>query len=179
MRLPTLLIVASMTALHAVPAAAHVVLSPAQAEPGAYYAGTFRVSHGCAGSPTIAVTVTVPPGIVTAKPQPKPGWTLEISREPLASPVTGEGGRLIRERVKSITWRGRLPDDEFDEFGLMAKLPQDDARLYFPTVQTCETGENRWVEIPTDGQARPRQPAPALDLAPGAAMPGMDMSHHH
>ena len=166
----------------AAPASAHVVLSPGQSTPGAYYVGAFRVSHGCAGSPTLALTVSIPAGIVSAKPQPKPGWTVEIAREPLASPVKGEGGRMIRERVKSITWRGRLADDEFDEFRVMAKLPDAAGRLYFPAVQTCEAGEARWTELPGPDKARLANPAPKLDVQPqatdGDAMPGMDMHHH-
>ncbi|MDR3508681.1 MAG: YcnI family protein [Caulobacteraceae bacterium] len=165
-------------------AQAHVVLSQTEARPGAYYAGEFRVGHGCAGSATTALTVTIPAGIISAKPQPKAGWSLEILREPLAAPITGEGGQVIRERVKSITWRGRLPDAEFDAFGISAKLPNMAGPLYFPTVQTCEAGENRWTDIPGPGQAwhDVRHPAPVINIAPapdmGMAMPGMEMHEH-
>lgn len=166
-------------AFAAAPAGAHVVLAPAQSAPGTYYVGAFRVSHGCGGSPTVAFTVTIPAGIVTAKPQPKPGWTVEIVREALAAPVKGEGGQAIRERVRSITWRGRLADDEFDEFRILAKLPETAGRLYFPAVQTCEAGENRWTEQAGPDNPRPGHPAPSLELLPGAAeaapMSGMDM----
>jgi uncharacterized protein YcnI len=179
MKLSALVLVAGM--MTGLPASAHVVLAPAQATAGAYYAGAFRVSHGCSGSPTVALTVAIPAGVSVAKPQPKPGWTLRIERAPLPAPVKGEGGRSVAERVTSITWRGRLPDDEFDEFGVMMKLPDTPSTLYFPAVQTCESGENRWVEIPAPGRPRPAYPAPALRLAPnatGEAMPGMDMGHH-
>jgi len=180
MKRPLISAAAGAAALIAAPAGAHVVLNPGQAAPGAYYAGAFRVSHGCSGSPTVALKVTIPAGVVTAKPRPKEGWTLTIEREPLAQPVTGEGGQTIRERVKAVTWRGRLPDDEFDEFGLMLKLPDAAGPLYFPAVQTCETGETRWVEIPAPGAARPATPAPVLEVTPAAGghdpMAGM---HHH
>jgi hypothetical protein len=177
---PDLLCVAVGAVLIAAPAAAHVVLSPAQAAPGAYYAGAFRVSHGCSGSPTVALRVTIPPGVLSAKPQPKAGWSLSIEREPLARPVKGEGGQMLRERVKAVTWRGRLPDDEFDEFGLMLKLPAAAGPLYFPAVQTCETGETRWVDIPVPGAARPATPAPELEVTPAAGRPeGMAGMHHH
>jgi uncharacterized protein YcnI len=179
MNRPVISLLAAAAALIAAPAGAHVVLNPGQAAPGAYYAGAFRVSHGCSGSPTVSLRVTIPAGVVTAKPRPKAGWTLSIEREPLAQPVKGEGGQTLRERVKAVTWRGRLPDDEFDEFGLMMKLPDAAGPLYFPAVQTCESGENRWVEIPVPGAARPATPAPKLDVtaaAHGDAMAGM---HHH
>lgn len=40
--------------------------------------------------------------------------------------------------------------------------------LYFPAVQTCESGESRWTDIPAPGRpwgAAPR-PAPVLRLKP-------------
>jgi uncharacterized protein YcnI len=33
-------------------AAAHVTLADPQASPGAYYTSAFKVTHGCAGSPS-------------------------------------------------------------------------------------------------------------------------------
>ena len=169
----------------ALPAAAlaHVVMSPATAAPGGYYAGDLRISHGCEGSATLAVTVMIPPSVASAKPQPKPGWTLEIKREPLPQPVPGEGGQMLRDHAGTITWRGRLPDDQFDTFGLMLKLPADAGPLYFKTVQTCEKGENRWTDIPAPGAAwgSVPHPAPVLTLKPASADPmaGMDHDHHH
>ena len=159
-------------------AQAHVVFSRTDARPGGYYAGALRVSHGCDGSPTTAVTVTIPEGVAVAKPQPKPGWSVRIERAPLASPVPGEGGRMLTERVAAITWSGRLPEDEFDEFGLMLKLPDRAGPLYFPVVQTCGQGQVRWTDIPTPGQAwhDVPHPAPVLRLDPAGRSSAMD--HH-
>jgi hypothetical protein len=167
-------ILATAAALIAGPAAAHVVFAEPQAAAGSYYAGFLRIGHGCSGSPTVRLRVEIPAGVLSAKPQPKPGWTVEVEREPLAKPVTAEG-REVRERVKAITWTGRLPDDEFDQFGLMLKLPAQAGPLYFPLVQTCETGERRWVDIPAAGQAWHdlKTPAPVVVVAAGEA------GHHH
>ncbi len=163
-------------------ARAHIVMTNTQAAPGSGYVGALRVSHGCAGgSATTAITVTLPAGVNSAKPQPKPGWTVILEREPLATPIRGEGGQTMTQRVKSITWTGRLSDDQFDEFGMSITLPQASGLLYFPTVQRCEAGENRWTDIPAAGAkwtSVPR-PAPVITLtgpSGGAApMPGMDM----
>jgi len=163
-------------------ASAHIVMTNTQAAPGSGYVGALRVSHGCAGgSATTAITVTLPAGVNSAKPQPKPGWTVILEREPLATPIRGEGGQTMTQRVKSITWTGRLSDDQFDEFGMSITLPQASGLLYFPTVQRCEAGENRWTDIPAAGAkwtSVPR-PAPVITLtgsSGGAApMPGMDM----
>ena len=123
----------------------------------------------------------IPAAILVAKPQPKAGWTLESEREPLATPIKGDGGETLTTRAKAVTWRGRLGDDEFDAFGLMAKLPDAAVVLAFPAVQTCEAAENRSVETPTaEASAPARRPAPTLTVTPKGddGMAGMDMSHH-
>lgn len=159
------------------PAAAHVVIAPATAPAGGYYAGVLRVSHGCDGAPTLALRVDIPAGVVSAKPQPKPGWTIQIEREPLPTPITSESGATVRDRAKAITWRGRLPDDEFDAFGLMLRLPAQAGPLALPVVQTCAKGETRWVEPIVAGAPRPPHPAPVLTLEPSAAAP--EHAHAH
>jgi uncharacterized protein YcnI len=164
----------------ALPAAAHIVLAEPSASPGAYYAGFFRVSHGCGASPTIALRIEIPAAIMTAKPQPKPGWTLSVEKAALAKPVPGEGGAMLTERVTAITWKGRLGAEEFDQFGVMVKLPAGEGPLYFPAVQTCESGEARWTDIPAPGQAwhDVPHPAPVLQLSPAGQMDDMAGMHH-
>jgi uncharacterized protein YcnI len=150
-------------------AQAHVVFVQPHAAAGAHWAGALRVSHGCDGAATTSVRVEIPAGILVARPQPKAGWTVAIEREALAEPVTAEGGGVLTERVSAITWTGRLPDDQFEEFGLAAKLPGQAGTLAFPVTQTCEGGEIRWSEIPVAGAPRPAHPAPALTLQAGPA----------
>lgn len=147
-------------------AGAHVVTSPDRATAGAYYAGELRVGHGCAGSPTTSLRVEIPPQVLSAKPQPKPGWRIAVERAPLAEPRVGEGGQAIRDRVAAITWTGLLPDDRFDAFGLMLRLPPEAGALLLPVVQGCWKGEQRWTEAPAADGARPAHPAPRLVLEP-------------
>ena len=157
-------------------ATAHVVLSQAEAPAGGYYTAYFRVGHGCEGSPTTALRVEMPDGIGTARPQPNPGWTLRIEHQPLPTPVRGEGGRLLTERVSALTWTGGvLPDEDWDEFGLSAKLPARQGPLYFPAVQTCVKGEERWTDTPAPGQPQHalHHPAPVIMLWPPATDGGM------
>ena len=54
-----------------------------------------------------------------------------------------------------MAWRGgSLPDNLYDTFGLLMKLPDAAGKtLYFPVVQECEKGVHRWIEIPAAGQA--------------------------
>lgn len=157
-------------------AQAHVVFAEPEARPNSYFAGFLRVSHGCGSSPTRAVRVEIPEGVNIARPQPKPGWTLEIERARLAAPIQSEGG-AITERVTAITWRGDLPADQFEQFGIMMRLPDRAGPLYFPVIQTCAEGEQRWTQIPAAGAAWhsvPR-PAPVLTLA----APAPDPHAHH
>lgn len=154
-------------------ARAHVVFANAEATPNSYFASSLRVSHGCGDSPTRSVRVEIPDGVNIARPQPKPGWRLRIEREPLATPIRSEGGHEITERVTAIIWSGNLPADQFEQFGLMMRLPDHAGALYFPVIQTCAEGEQRWDQVATDGAAWgsvPR-PAPILTLmAPQSAL---------
>ncbi|WP_328598070.1 YcnI family protein [Croceibacterium salegens] len=160
-------------------ASAHAVFSEQDAEAGAYYAGFLRITHGCGASPTVAVRIEIPEGVLSAKPQPKPGWELTIERQTLPKPVAGEGGSMITERVSAVTWRGKLPVDQFDQFGLAMKLPDTSGPLFFPTVQSCEVGANEWTDIPPSAEAwhSVEHPAPMLVLSGGMAMEGH--SGHH
>lgn len=153
--------------------AAHVTANPNTAPAGSYFRTALRVGHGCDGSATVALRVTVPDDIYSIRPQMKPGWTITITKKALPAPVDIGHGHSITEKVDTIEWRGGpLPDAYFDEFGLSMKLPDRPAgsRIDFPVVQECEQGERRWIELPVDGGARPKDPAPSVTLTPGKHM---------
>ncbi len=144
-------------------ALAHVVSDPNEGAAGRYFRTAFRVTHGCHGSPTVAVTIRIPDGVLSVKPQPKAGWEVELRTRPLETPVRGAHGHEIRETVSEVTWRGGpLPDTHFDEFALSMRLPdQPGATLHFPVVQTCADGSIAWNGIPAPGQTWSELPAPA------------------
>jgi len=145
----------------AIPASGHVVLAETGATAGSYHAAFFRISHACGSSPTIRLRVEIPDSIVSVAPQPKPGWTLNVERD--------------GDKVKALIWEGRLEANHFDQFGAMFRLPATNGVLYFPTIQTCATGENRWVQIPPPGKPwnSVEFPAPVLQLTGGE-----DHAHH-
>lgn len=157
------------------PAGAHVSFVQSTAAPGSY-TGSLRVSHGCDGSATTSIRVEIPEGVTGAKPQAKQGWTIKVERVPLAQPVKGEGGKTVSDRVSAITWTGALPDDEFDDFTVLLKLPKTAGPVYFRTMQTCQAGSSAWTDIPAEGQDRHdiKHPAPVLNVGEDA---GMDMTH--
>ncbi|WP_165190791.1 YcnI family protein [Caulobacter soli] len=157
----------ALVALLATPAAAHVVAVPGEAKAGSFSAVAFRVGHACtAGDATLKLRVEIPDGVASARPQPKPGWTVDIEKE--------------GDRATAITWTGRLPDDQFDDFALLMKLPPQPGPLVFPAIQTCEKGESQWTEIPDPERPDEKltRPAPTVRLTPAVAeqmpaMPGM------
>jgi periplasmic copper chaperone A len=162
-------------------AAAHVTIDPPQAEAGAYVRIAFRVPHGCAGgAPTERLVVTLPEAVLQARPMPKPGWTLAITRAPLEVPLdNGHGGKLT-ERVAEIAWTGGpLEDSHYDEFVVQLRLSRELApgqALPIPAVQHCPGGATAaWTEVPAPGRRTTeyRHPAPALRIvAPRTAAAG-------
>ena len=159
----------AMLAAMAAPAFAHITLEVPQAAIGGGYKAVLRVPHGCKGSATTAIALKVPEGFLSAKPQPKPGWTLDIKTGDYAKSYTLYGSPVNSGAVE-ISWSGgNLPDNEYDEFVVNGTLAGDlkpGDKLYFPVVQTCSTGEDDWIKIPVDGQAEPDTPAPGLKLLP-------------
>jgi uncharacterized protein YcnI len=145
-------------------AQAHVSLEQKTAVAGSYQKLTFRVGHGCEGSATTALTITLPEGWKGAKSMPKPGWTLAPA---------GAG--------RDISWKGGpLPDEQFDEFNLLVKLPDAPGKQVFRVLQQCEKGKADWSELPG---AAGKFPAPVLEIVPAdaaaAAAAPAPAAHHH
>lgn len=136
-------------------AQAHAVLERKQAAPGTSYRGVVQIMHGCNGKPTTRVSVTIPEGLIGAKPMPKPGWTLTTARGPYAKTYATHHG-TVSEGVTAITWSGgSLPDDQVDEFTFLAQVAgtfEPGATVYVPVQQDCAEGSYAWSEIPKAGQ---------------------------
>lgn len=163
-----LLMIASTFAVVATGAQAHVTLENQQATIGATYKATFRVPHGCEGSATVKVRVQIPPGVTGVKPMPKAGWTLETVVDKDVKPSGDHGAAPA---VREVSWSGgKLLDAHYDEFVLRASLTDalKPGMLYFPLVQECEQGVERWIEIPAEGKSAGdyKKPAPGLRLSP-------------
>ena len=162
-------------------ASAHVVLERSEAPADSQYRAVLRVTHGCKGSPTTSVRVTVPEGAVGARPMAKPGWTVQTVRGAYAKAYPGPHGTLS-EGVKEISWTGgRLPDDFFDEFVFAVRLSdafQPGETVHFPVEQSCESGAYRWVEIPKAGQEAHdlKEPAPGVRIVLAQAQGAMPMA---
>jgi len=161
-------------------AQAHVVLSEPKAIAGSYYKATLRVGHGCNGSSTTGLVVQVPAGFQGAKPQPKAGWGIATRKAKLAKPYNSHG-KTVTDDVVELRWttsskEAALPDDQFDEFAFMGRLPDQAGALWVKILQTCENGQNDWSEIPATGTSTRGMKSPAALLE---VQPSPTHEHHH
>jgi uncharacterized protein YcnI len=163
---------AAVVILTTSPALAHVSLETKQATIGSSYKAVFKVPHGCAGSATTKIRVQIPEGVISVKPMPKPGWTLETVKGKYAAEYDYFGSKQS-EGVKEVAWSGgKLADDNYDEFVIATYLTgglKPDSTLYFPVVQECEQGVSRWIDIPKEGSEAghgSKTPAPGVKLMP-------------
>lgn len=156
----------ALAALALAPAAsAHITLSPTELPAGYTYA-EFSVPHGCDGSATTRVSVKIPAGVASVKPQEVAGWTIATKEGKLEEPVS-IFGEPMTEGVTELSWTGGpLRDDRVQRFGLSFFASESLAgqTVYFPTVQQCEQGVTRWIEIPVEGEEPPEEPAPGVAI---------------
>ncbi|MFG1805313.1 YcnI family protein [Streptomyces sp. NPDC049040] len=154
--------------LAAVPAFAHVTVQPNTAAKGGYTTVAFKVPNEQDSASTVKIEVNVPTDhpIASVSLQPVPGWTAQVTKSKLDTPVKTDDG-TVDEAVTKITWSGgKIAPGQFQQFPVsFGPLPTDAASLSFKTLQTYDNGDIvRWIEIPQAGQAEPQNPAPTLTL---------------
>lgn len=169
----TMLVAGLLTVVVAAPAVAHTTANPSTTAAGAYAVVDMRVPHGCDGAATTALTVRIPDGVTSVKPEQITGWDVETEIGPYDEPFENHG-TIITEGVQVVTWTVQegadpLPDDLFRDFGLSVKLPDTVGEtLAFPSIQTCEDGtEAAWIETSDDPDAELDMPAPLVTLTAG------------
>lgn len=116
---------------------------------------TLRVPHGCKGSPTLRVRMRLPSVVQTVAPRAPAGWSLKTS---------GEGS------AREIVWSGRLSDRQTGEFAFafsLAPTAKSGDLLFFPVVQECEVGVERWIDV----GGKPSADAPAGEAHDDATSP--------
>jgi len=156
----------------ALPAWAHISVNPSEASKGGFEKLTFRVPNETDNANTIKLDVQIPtdPPLASVSVQPKSGWTVEVQKSPLATPVTNDDGNTVTEAVSEIIWSGgTIKPGEFDEFSIsVGPLPDTDS-LTFPAIQSYDNGtEVKWIDRAVEGQPEPENPAPVLKLTDAA-----------
>lgn len=114
-----------------------------------------RVTHGCKGSPVKEVRLKIPDGMMRVSAEYNRDWTIEMKMRKLAKPVPGEGGNMLTETVDEIIWknpRSNLPGSgRFEGFRFRGMIPETVGKIiFFRSVNVCETGEERYVDLPTE-----------------------------
>jgi uncharacterized protein YcnI len=158
-------------------ASAHVGVTPDKTAAGSYALLTFGIPHGCDTSGTTKVAITLPQELNDAQPTVNPNWTVEKVTEQLAEPKKLADGTSITKRTSQIVYTAKTPlaHELRDALVLSVKLPDmAGTTLYFPTLQSCETGQTDWSEIAEDGQDPHslEAPAPSITVTEAAGTDG-------
>ena len=158
-------------------ASAHVGVTPDKTAAGSYALLTFGIPHGCDASGTTKVAITLPQELNDAQPTVNPNWTVEKVTEQLADPKKLADGTAITKRTSQIVYTAKTPlaHELRDALVLSVKLPDTaGTTLYFPTLQSCETGQTDWSEIAKDGQDPHslEAPAPSITVTDAAGADG-------
>jgi uncharacterized protein len=158
----------SVVLLAAVPAFAHVTVTPGSAEKGSYSTVSFKVPNEEDKASTVKLEVTLPADhpIASVSLQPVPGWTAQVTTAKLSTPLKTDDG-TVDQAVTKITWTGgKIAPGQFQQFPVsLGPLPSDVDALSFKALQTYDNGDIvRWIEIPQAGRPEPENPAPTLEL---------------
>jgi uncharacterized protein YcnI len=143
-------------------ASAHVGVTPDTTAAGSYANLTFAVPHGCEGSSTTEVRITIPEDVITVTPTVNPNWdVVEVPSE------------TDPDYTSAVVYTAKTPlaDGLRDTFTLSVPLPDGEAGdvLAFPVLQTCEVGSTAWDEETVEGEQEPEHAAPIVTLTEASA----------
>lgn len=146
----------------ALPAAAHVTVSPLVAPAGQLQLYTVQVPNELIDQATVEVDLTLPAGFLLDAAQSIPGWKTVI---------TAKAGKPVE-----VAWKGgNIPVGTFVSFQLQGRNPRNAAVLTWAVVQRYEHETVRWDGPPTAEQAAPTvhlTAAAAADAPRADGLPG-------
>lgn len=154
-------------------AGAHVTLQPEEAAAGDFTVLDVRVPNERDDAATKRVDVQFPPGFVFASYQPVLGWSVQVTMEKLAKPLTSHGEQ-ITEQVARMTWTAdeagsAIQPGQFLDFPISVQIPGEAGEtLTFKAMQTYDDGEVvRWIGSPDS-----ELPAPQVAVTEGSGEHG-------
>ncbi len=144
----TALAVAAMTSGVPMAANAHIVIT--QMNQSAGWEGavlTLLIPHGCGAAPTTEIRIKVPDNVNVLLPEPKAGWTLQMTNRKLAVPKK-VGNREITEVQDEVVWTGgSLASNQAGLFTFVTNFPNKPGeRVYFKTIQKCGATDDKWID---------------------------------
>jgi uncharacterized protein YcnI len=159
-------------ALFALPAFAHITVTPGSAQAGSAAVLTFHVPNEEAKADTTRLDVQIPTDhpIAQLLVQPVPGWTISVKTVTLAKPIVTDDGQFT-QAVSEVIWSGgAIAPGQFQDFSISADpLPQGVSTVAFKAIQTYSNGDVvRWIDVAQPGQPEPDHPAPVLTLTTGS-----------
>lgn len=157
--------------LLALPALAHVTITPSSVQGGTAAVLTFHVPCEEANADTTRIDIQIPTQhpIADLLVEPVPGWSISVKTVTLAKPLVTDDGRFT-QAVSEVTWSGgKILPGQFQDFSVTADpLPTGVPSLAFKALQTYSNGDVvRWIDLAQPGQAEPDHPAPVLTLTSG------------
>ena len=151
-------------------AQAHVTATPDSANAGGYGTLTFAFSHGCDGSPTKSLAITIPEGLDSVTPTIAAGWDIAVERD-------GENGP-----VSLVTYTAQQPVADGLRAALVLGVKYSESAagetLAFPVDQVCQVGNSTWAEIADAGVDPHSLDAPAPTVTVGEAASDEHGSDH-
>ncbi|MEV1009307.1 YcnI family protein [Streptomyces sp. NPDC049881] len=162
---------ATVLAVTAPTASAHVTIDPAEAPQGGYRTINVKVPNERDNASTIRLELHLDPEhpLASVMPQPVPGWEVTVETAELDEPIEVHGSP-VTEAPSVVTWTGgEIQPGQFQEFPLsVGPLPEDADQLVFDAIQTYDNDEVvRWIEEPAADGSEPESPSPVLALVPG------------
>lgn len=143
---------------------AHVTVSPKGVPADSYQVLTVRVPTE-KDVPTTQIRVEVPQGFIVTGVRPLSGWHNDFE----------EDGGVIR----AITWSGgEIQPQEFQEFAIQAKIPEETGEYSWRAFQTYKDGSVvEWTGPPEEQgggemESEDSGPAPVVEVVQGGAQPG-------
>ena len=143
---------------------AHVTVSPEEVPADSYQVLTVRAPTE-KDIPTTEIRVEVPEGFTVTGVRPVPGWQSDFE----------EDAGVIR----AITWSGgEIQPQEFQEFAIQAKTPEETGEYSWRVYQTYEDGSVvQWTGPPEEHgggemESEDSGPASVVEVVRGGTQPG-------
>jgi uncharacterized protein YcnI len=149
------LLMAALTVTTATVAVAHNSMTEYYVPAGYMKDLEIRITHGCQGSAVKEFRLKIPEGMMRVSAEHNRDWVIDVKMRKLPQPVPGEGGSMLTETVDEIIWknpRSVLPaSGRFEGFRLRGLVPNTLGKImFFRSVNVCEKGEERYVDLPTE-----------------------------